>query len=104
MRLYRSRREFATAAGLGKRTIDKLETGQSVAYRPQTVDSIEAALGWEAGSVEAVLGGGSPEPIADPYLRRISEAWPRLSEDVRSMLADLADRHRGQVSMPPSDL
>jgi hypothetical protein len=89
VRLYRSRRAFAAAAGLGQRTIDKLEKGVRVTYQPHTRDKIEAALHWVPGSIEVVLAGGEPEIVTDDALRRVLAAWPDLSDRDREAVLSL---------------
>ena len=89
-RRYRSRQTFSTACGVGKRTIDKLETGVRIAYTQRTIERVQAGLGWEPGSIEAILEGGHPRRQMDELLRElVEEIWPQLSTDAQAMLVRL---------------
>ncbi|WP_364701748.1 helix-turn-helix domain-containing protein [Streptomyces ossamyceticus] len=56
-----SQEELATAAGVSKGAVQGAEAGRVPKTRmPQTLAPIARALGWPAGSVELVLGGGEP--------------------------------------------
>jgi hypothetical protein len=86
---YRSRAAFARDIGLGKRTLDKIETGVSLDHRPRTVAAIEAGLGWAPGSFQRVIEGG-PRRVPDEQLASLIELWPRLPKEARAMLLRLA--------------
>lgn len=90
-RRWRTRREFAAAVGLSKRTIDKLEKGTATRYQPTTLAAVEAALGWSPGTCQRVVQGGKVRREVDEHLNRLLSAWPHLSRDSRSMLASLAE-------------
>lgn len=87
---HRSLAAFAAATGLSRTTLDSIEHGRKQSYDPATLATLEGALGWQAGSVERVLSGLEPQPIEDPDLAAVINAWPRLSTGSRRMLAILA--------------
>lgn len=91
-RRWRSRAEFARAAGFSARTIDDLETGRRSNFSEVTLASVEAALMWEPGSCLRIVQGGKPRRAVDPSLARLLEVWPMLSPDARALLADMAER------------
>ena len=87
---HRSLAAFAATTGLSRTTLDSIEHGRKQSYDPATLSTLEGALGWQAGSVERVLSGLEPQPIEDPDLTAVINAWPRLSAGSRKMLAILA--------------
>jgi hypothetical protein len=87
---HRSIAAFAAATGLSRTTLDSIEHARKYAYDPATLATLEGALGWQAGSVERVLAGLDPQPVEDPDLAAVTNAWPRLSSGSRRMLAILA--------------
>lgn len=86
---WRSRGEFAAHAGVGKRTVDRIERAEDHSYSERTKARIEAGLGWADGSFDRVAAGGRPTHVTDPLLAEVVEAWPRLSRDARAMLLRL---------------
>lgn len=92
-RRWPTRSAFADACHLSKRVLDDIETGRRPGnYSDTTLARIEAALGWEPGEIRARAEGRRPRRSPDRNLRRLQDAWPHLSEDARSILADLAER------------
>jgi len=87
---HRSLAAFAAATGLSRTTLDSLEHGRKASYDPATLAVLEGALGWQAGSVDRVLSGLDPQPVEDPDMAAVTNAWPRLSAGSRRMLAILA--------------
>lgn len=87
---WRSRQAFAAAAGVSKRTVDRLELGEASAYRETTKARIEAALDWTDGSFDRILRGGRPSYVRDPLLAELERNWPQLSRDARLMLVRLS--------------
>lgn len=87
---YRRIGEFAEASGLSTTTLDAIEHARKTSYDPGTLATLEHALGWQPGSVERVLRGSEPEIEADPDLRAVLEAWPRLGSQARRLLRILA--------------
>lgn len=79
-------RQFAAAADVGVRTIQRLEGGAHQAYRNVTLSRVEDALGWRPGSVEVVLAGGEPERSRDPQLERLAVLWGSLTPRQRRAL------------------
>jgi transcriptional regulator with XRE-family HTH domain len=61
------RKEFAEAALLSDRTLARLESGERLAARSGTKKRLEAALGWESGSVDNVVAGGEPALAAQDF-------------------------------------
>lgn len=59
---YTSRRALADVAGIGKRTVDAIETGNAV--RAATRHKLERVLRWEPGSMDAILAGGGEATLA----------------------------------------
>lgn len=57
---FRSRTDFAAAVQLSARLLADIEKGRRSNFDPVTLAAVEAALGWETGSVGEVLGGGEP--------------------------------------------
>lgn len=97
-------------------TIRNLEAGEQTSYRPRTRDQIEQALGWAAGSVDAILAGGEPSvpsstsspptghaepnaPAPPPPARPAPEA-PRTVEEIQAeisvILARMSPEERAQ--------
>lgn len=87
---HRSIAAFAAATGLSRTTLDSIEHGRKNSYDPSTLATLEAALGWQAGSVARVLSGLDPQYVEDPDLAAVLNAWGRLSSGSRRMLAILA--------------
>lgn len=83
-RRWASRAEFAAAAGVGKRTVDRIETADGVGrYRLDIKQRIEAALDWMDGSFDRVLAGGRPGYVLDPELAELVRAWPTLPPRIK---------------------
>ncbi len=53
---FRDNTDVAEAAGIAYRTLVNLLAGRAT----RAEDAVEIALGWEAGSIKAVLAGGEP--------------------------------------------
>ena len=63
---FRQRARFARDCGGGMisvKTLSRLENGDRDSYPESTVGTVEAMYQWSAGSVEAVLKGGEPNPL-----------------------------------------
>lgn len=84
-----------TPQGCRPGLLDDLETGKRDNYRESTYAAVEAALGWEPGSCLRIVRGGRPWRALDPALVQLLDVWPRLSQDARAMLAELAQRALG---------
>lgn len=61
-------------------------------YKPDTLGPIENALHWEPGTCYRIADGLAPKYGDGPALRAIIDAWPNLSDEVRQVLADVAER------------
>ncbi|BDN85413.1 MULTISPECIES: helix-turn-helix domain-containing protein [Mycobacteriaceae] len=57
-----SKHELARIARVGRSTVSRLINHAEIPARAATLDRIGAALGWEAGTCAAVLGG-QPAPV-----------------------------------------
>lgn len=58
--------QLADAAGLSKTALSDIESGQTAEPQWKTAESIAQALGWAAGDLDTIIGGGGaadPEPI-----------------------------------------
>lgn len=89
-RQHRTVAGFARAIGLSKATVDNIENHRRTSYDTTTVAAIEHAMGWQPGSVDRVLSGLQPVPVADADLTAVIDAWPTLSPGARRMLRILA--------------
>jgi hypothetical protein len=54
--------------------------------RPVTLTRLEDILGWQPGSVQAVLAGREPKRTRDPQLERLAVLWPALTVRQRRAL------------------
>ena len=52
--------DLASAAGVGVSSVQNLEAAREFRRTPPSLRRIEAALGWEEGSGQAILRGGDP--------------------------------------------
>lgn len=95
-RRWPTREAFAAHTGLSERVLDDLETGKRSRYAPATLGAVELALGWEPGSCERIAEGLGPVSELDPPLRRIHDAWPRVSDRDRDAIAQLAEALAGK--------
>ncbi|MDT0270625.1 helix-turn-helix domain-containing protein [Streptomyces sp. DSM 44915] len=57
---------LAQRAGVSESSVYLVEGGRERKRLPTTMPAIEAALGWDSGSAEAILGGGEPATVASP--------------------------------------
>lgn len=55
-----SREQLAATSGVAVRIVSDIERGRRTNFTDSTKAKLERALGWEPGSVDAVLAGGSP--------------------------------------------
>ena len=87
--------ELAAKAGIGLSTVQLLERGTTRTRLPDTISSVESALGWAPGSARALLFGGEAEPVAQ---------LPRIRVE---LMADDADRVAaaiaGAKNLTPAD-
>ncbi|SBT89418.1 Helix-turn-helix domain-containing protein [Streptomyces sp. DI166] len=54
------------AGGFSDETLSKIRKG-AIKARPSTYRKLERALAWEQGSVDAILRGGEPTALTDPF-------------------------------------
>lgn len=136
VRAWRTRRRLslraaARHAGVRRETWERWEAGSLP--RDSHYAAIQHTLGWEEGSVEAVLGGGNPTPVdrisyvdpetgevyADTVERRLWELWPALAleygdgshaealgrQDARAHIYQHRARRASRVPLnPPGDV
>lgn len=57
---FRNRADFAAAVQVSSRLISDIEKGRRTNFDQVTLSALEAALGWETGSVQQVVEGGEP--------------------------------------------
>lgn len=74
-------RDLAQAAGISYETLRAFRKGEG-APASATVHGIERALRWQSGSIESMLAGREPSPIAEPG------SLPPLTADVRGTVTD----------------
>lgn len=80
-----SREQLAATSGIAIRIISDIEKGRRTNFTASTQAKLERALGWEHGSVNAVLAGGSPiRPEGAPPL---DAAGDDLELEVRAILS-----------------
>jgi hypothetical protein len=74
----------------GGPSIDRIQAIESVrtdSYSARTISKLERGLGWEPGSVRAVLAGGEPTPIE--VKPPVAPARPPTVEELAATVADL---------------
>lgn len=111
-RRYRNRRVFVKERGIKYDVAIDVELKRRTNFEPTTKAVIESAYGLAPGSLDKALAGGdlvteeqaaqatAPEAAPqDPELAYITDAWPRLDESERRMLASVV---RNIISPPAS--
>ncbi|WP_344248224.1 MULTISPECIES: helix-turn-helix transcriptional regulator [Actinocorallia] len=98
-----SQRALAERGPLSRDRVQKIEGALRDDYSLTVLTALERALGWQTGSVEAVLAGGEPV-AAEPGDLTIEHA-PGVREHllppgVAERLGDAADSHTLEVSVP----
>lgn len=71
-------RAASIASGLSDQTWRNVEQGRKVSDR--TLALVERTLGWEPGSVDAILAGGDPIPAEPPGERSLAELAEQVAE------------------------
>lgn len=89
-----SRRALAERAGVGKRTVDSLETGVGVGAT--SIYKIERALELEPGSLNAVLQGDQPPALTEVDRSPPDESAASTSDQAELLLEEL-DRMRARL-------
>lgn len=69
---------LADAAHLTPRVISDIEVGRRTNFSGSTKAAIEDKLLWEVGSIDAILSGGDPTPLAPMKVDSGSAAPPSL--------------------------
>lgn len=100
---YRTREAVAEAdPGIKPRTLGDIERASRTSYNRTTIASLEHALQWRPGSVQAILDGGEPTAAttpapAEPRPADVSET--ELPDDalIRIMRSDLPDPVKAQI-------
>jgi DNA-binding XRE family transcriptional regulator len=85
---------FAEAIGLGPRTISSIERAENDNYDPSTIDAIEIAMGWRAGSIDRVVNGQNPiveSAPKDQLVERMRELWPALTNEATAVVVRLVE-------------
>lgn len=90
---YQNRALFATERGIDYRLSYDLESGARANYRRPTLAAVEVSYGWAAGSIQDVLSGGEPVPLAVPG-RDGAEEWSALSAEERQIVRDFIEAMR----------
>ena len=88
-------RDVAETAGLTTEGLRGMREG-SKDIRPTTKTGVERALRWAYGSIEAVLSGGDPTPLADEPktpARKLSYQEIEIRE-IRRIAEELVERTR----------
>ena len=80
-------REVALRAGLSYEIVRRLRTS-STSVRPLTLRKVDAGLGWEPGSIERILNGGEPVPLAEDDPAAAGEQLVGLDRFERAVAAD----------------
>jgi transcriptional regulator with XRE-family HTH domain len=87
--------DVATKGGPSTATLRLIENGTQETYRQKSLRQLEAALGWEPGSVRKILDGGEPviagrgpSRASDPAIQYLRET-PGLSPEFREALVGL---------------
>lgn len=89
--LVMTQEDVRAAGGPSTATMRLIEGALQTSYRPVILARLEAALRWEAGSVQRILEGGEPiearpsqSPPAETERRR--RALDSLAEDIKQIL------------------
>lgn len=102
------RPEFAAAAQITTRVLSDIENGKRGNYDKVTIAKLEAALGWETGSVERVAEGGEPWLKEQTPAAEVGAGLDKLLTDYRSgpdealgrvMRSDLPDAKKRQIML-----
>lgn len=85
---YRTQHDLAARAGVSQRTISRLESGTRVS--DGNIAAVEAALGWEPGTVDGLARGRAVQREVDEHLAALHGLWPRLDVAARRALVAAA--------------
>lgn len=85
-----SQADLADASGVSAYTVRRVMHGETGNYRPDRLRKISRALGWSADSIERILAGGEPEPMATATAEQeVEELRGIVDERVAELRADL---------------
>jgi transcriptional regulator with XRE-family HTH domain len=79
-----SQEEFVRNVNMSVKTLQRIEAGREV--RVQTLGELNRAAKWKAGSAQAVLAGGTPEPREQVVTHPAPER-PSREEQLRELMA-----------------
>ncbi|MFG2046038.1 multiprotein-bridging factor 1 family protein [Micromonospora sp. NPDC048935] len=61
-----SQKQLGERGPISQRTVAKVESGHKDRLHDRTAAALERALQWETGSIQRVLGGGTPVDLSTP--------------------------------------
>ncbi|MER7361826.1 hypothetical protein [Nonomuraea wenchangensis] len=73
-------------------TMRNIEGGHQTSYRPVILSRLERALGWQPGSVAAILAGGEPDPLPPPGTPASEQPAPARRRPDRTLGDVLVER------------
>lgn len=85
---YKNLTLFSAEREVDYRLAWDIEHGRRTNFRRPTLTSIEAAYGWEHGSIRAVLAGGDPSPVAVPADERPDVVKDHWADEIVRLLWD----------------
>ncbi len=91
---YKKRIEFTRQHSLTsgqERTVEDLEKGRRVNYRPDTLAFVEQLYSWESGSIDAILTGGRPAEVVgaeSPSIARFARLIPPAADQLPQHVQD----------------
>lgn len=88
-----SREQLADEASIGKRTVNRLVSGQPHTRMPSALPKLEVAFGWEPGTARKILLGAAP----DGQLSR--EQIQREYDDILARAMKLDPYHRRRIAL-----
>lgn len=102
--LRMSQLDVAHAGGPSDTTVSKIENQTGTNFAAATINKLDRALEWEAGSAARVLGGGDPTPIGYPKGRLTSaDLMARLRGVDPSYNPESTVRRRAAPNVPQED-
>ncbi|OLT25832.1 hypothetical protein BJF83_22385 [Nocardiopsis sp. CNR-923] len=78
---YPKRAAFARDTGVAYKNVSRVESGKPRGYDSTTLQALDAAYGYNAGSIEDVFAGGDPRPLEGDVTERTEDA-PALSSEL----------------------
>ncbi|GAB5901235.1 helix-turn-helix domain-containing protein [Mycolicibacterium mageritense] len=84
-----TKHELSRIAGVARPIVSRLINHGEVPGRPAVRDAIGAALGWESGSCDAILAGGTPTLLASAqWAMVVAERLQVIAEEAEGAAAD----------------